>query len=104
MALTFDEALIKRVGQFGRGQWLILCASSLCLIANATAFFFWWVANLSTSLAGSGVYVTLPQYVRHTNGLTLNMLSYLTILPFCEQDLCCWQPRGNAPVGVQRPF
>lgn len=44
MVMTFEEALIKRVGQFGRGQWLILSASSLCLIANAAAFFFWWAS------------------------------------------------------------
>lgn len=41
MALTFDEVLKKHVGQFGRGQRRILTASSLCLIANAAAFFYW---------------------------------------------------------------
>lgn len=43
-SLTFDEALTRHVGQFGPGQWWILSASSLCLIANAAAFFFWTLA------------------------------------------------------------
>jgi hypothetical protein len=38
--ITFDDALIKHVGQFGPGQWRILAASSVCLIANAAAFFY----------------------------------------------------------------
>jgi hypothetical protein len=45
--VSFDEALIKHIGQFGPGQWRILSASSLCLIANAAAFFFWTLATVN---------------------------------------------------------
>jgi hypothetical protein len=45
--VTFDEALTKHIGQFGPGQWRILSASSLCLISNAAAFFFWTLATVN---------------------------------------------------------
>jgi hypothetical protein len=45
--ITFDDALIKHVGQFGPGQWRILAASSTCLIANAAAFFYMVFATVN---------------------------------------------------------
>lgn len=47
VGLTYDEALVKRVGQFGRGQLRILSCSSLSLLANAAAFFFWVFATIN---------------------------------------------------------
>lgn len=44
---TFDEVLSRHVGQFGPGQWRVLSASSLCLIANAAAFFFWTFSTVN---------------------------------------------------------
>jgi len=40
-ALTYDELLIRHIGQFGLGQWLSLLWASLSQIANAAAFFVW---------------------------------------------------------------
>lgn len=39
--LSYDEALTKHIGQFGRGQWLQVLWASLPQIANAAAFFLW---------------------------------------------------------------
>jgi hypothetical protein len=45
-SLAYDEALIKQIGQFGRGQWLTVLWASFFCIANAAAFFFWTFATV----------------------------------------------------------
>lgn len=40
-ACTFDEALIKHIGQFGRGQRRVVGLTSLFQVLNALAFMLW---------------------------------------------------------------
>ena len=40
-AVTYDQALVLFLGQWGPGQWRSLLWASLPQIANAAAFFLW---------------------------------------------------------------
>ena len=49
---TYDEALTKRIGQFGFGQWRLLAWASLPQFANAAAFFLWVFITINPIATG----------------------------------------------------